>query len=370
MSNTLSRQQLVSHINQKFGKNTLMSAIEAAGLSRVRCPFGIAGIDILLNGGLVEGKIHQIRGNESSSKTTHSLKFALSYLRKYPDGVFIFVDAEDSSDVDFLRLLGFSTDELERTYYIPPGSGERAGDVTCEIASLSEKVVIVIDSVDTLTPSAELDTDMEKAGVSPGARMMNKFMRKLVPVMQAGLDADSPRCTVLLICQLREKIGVMFGSPATTWGGKGKNFAASTIIDLARTAYLYDGKGKTRFTYAMNVAATLNKCKGPSQGDSAEYTFYKANHDIHKNGTFDDIDALLTWGVRLSIIQKKANTYVYDDLSGIGAKFSAGLQGDAKIRKKLFAEIVAKRKELYGISEPTTSKTKKPTTKKRGLTRG
>lgn len=363
----LAHKELIAYINKKFGVGTLMSASQAAGLNRIRCPFGIAGIDILLNGGLVEGKIHQIRGNESSGKTTHSLKFALSFLRKYKEGVFVFVDAEDSSDVGFLQLLGFSADELDRTYYIHPGSGERAGDLTCEIADKAEKVVIIIDSVDTLTPTAELDSEMEKAGVSPGARMMNKFMRKLVPVMQAGLAADTPRCTVIMICQIREKIGVMFGNPATTWGGKGKNFAATTIIDLVRTGYEYEGSGKTRLTYGMTIAATLTKCKGPSQGDSAEYTFYKANYNGHKNGTFDDVDSLMTWGVRLSIIKKAANTYTYGTLSGTKSKFMGSLSCDKKLREELLKEIVQKRKDLYGLGE-----TEKPTTKgrKRGLTRG
>lgn len=362
----LSAEELINHINKKFGANTLMRAADAAGLEKVRCPFGIAGIDIMLNGGLVEGKIHQLRGNESSSKSTHALKFALSYLKKHPNGVFVLVDAEDSNDVEFLKILGFTDDELARTYYFHPGSGERAGDVACEVAEKAEKVVIVIDSVDALTPTAEIDNDMEKVGVSPGARMMNKFMRKIVPVMQAGLSADTPRCTVVMICQTREKIGVMFGSNITTWGGKGKNFAAATIIDLARSGYLREGTGKTRLTFAMDVTATLYKCKGPAQGDSAEYTFYKAAKNGYRNGDFDDASALFAWAVRLEIVKKKANTYQYNALSAMKAKFIDELRNDIHLFNRLLKEVTAARQDLYGVLETPAPP---PKIAKKGLTR-
>lgn len=343
---TMSASQLINHLNKKFGANTAVCAADLLNTEKSYISTGNAALDILLGGGLLEGKIHQFRGNFSSTKTTQALKCALEFLKKYEQACFIFVDIEDTSSVEYLVMLGYEQDHLERTFLVQPGSGEETADVAIEAARLGEKVMVLIDSVDAMTPTSELSEDMAKAGVSPGARMINKFMRKLVPVMRASLRALTPRCTVIMICQLREKIGVMFGDNSTTWGGKGKDFSASTIIKFSRIAWLRDG-GKGGLTYGMRLQAEAIKCKGFAHGESVEYSYYKANFDGHPACSYDNVEALFLWGVRLKVIAKSANTYTFKKASGTEGRFCEKLLKLPKTTALLTKQVIAARKKLF-----------------------
>jgi len=350
MAKFLKPDQLLAHINQVFGPNTLVRASDALALKRSYFRTGCAALDILLGGGLQQGRIHQFRGNFSSSKTWTLLSTAKCALQDDPDACVILVDAENTIDERFLEIHGFTSEMLERVFMMYPGCGEAAADAIIEVAKTAVKVLIVIDSVDALTPTAELDENMAKANVSPGARMMNKFMRKLVPVMASDLLSKEPRCTVIMVCQLREKIGVMFGDNGTTWGGKGKEFAASTIVKFARIEWLRE-KGDTKaasITYGMRVQAEVIKQKGPAHGESVEYNLFKRNHGIHKVGDYDNTEALLSWGLRLGLVEKSGKNLTYGKASGNGENdFLETLAKLPKTRARLLNEIITERAKMY-----------------------
>lgn len=348
----LNASQLIDHINDMFGPNTLVRAADALALKRSYLRTGCAALDILLSGGLQQGRIHQFRGGFSSSKTWTLLSTGKCLLQDDPEAVLVLVDAENTIDEKFLEIHGYTAEMLERVFFMYPGCGEAAADAVIEVTKTAKKVLVVIDSVDALTPSAELDENMEKASYSPGARMMNKFMRKLVPVMATDLLSAKPRCTVLMVCQLREKIGVLFGDNSTTWGGKGKEFAASTIIKFARVAWLRDGeKGAAKenvTTYGLRVQAEIVKCKGPAHGESVEYNIYKKNFGIYKVGEYDNTEALLSWGVRLKLVEKAGKTLTYGKASaGSESDFLAALAKLPKTRSRLLNEIITERAKMY-----------------------
>lgn len=345
----LDAEALLSHINDKFGKNTMVRASDSSAIKPSRISTGITSLDIVLNGGLVEGRVHQYRGPFSSTKTTTMHLTAKEYLTKYPEGCYVLIDAENTSDTEFLKyILGFTDDMLERTFTVRPDSGENAGDIAIEVAKCAKKVMVGVDSVDALTPTSEQDANMDKAGVSPGARMMNKFIRKLIPVMKTDLLSPSPRTTVILISQLREKIGVLFGSPDATWGGKGKEFAASTILKFSRTAWIREGAKTTGSTLGMEIQIEVIKCKGPGHGEFAEAHYYKAYHEHMKPGEFDNTRCLVDWCIRSKavVMSGRKITYKKKTFSSRG-EFEDYLRRRSIARSQLKEQIVEKRLAKY-----------------------
>lgn len=348
-SEHLAADELMNHINKKFGENTLVRASDSALADLPRISTGNFSLDVILNGGLVEGRLHQFRGNFSSTKTTQMHITGREFLTSYEEGCYVIVDAENTTDEIFLQnVLGFTDDQMSRTFLVKPGSGEDACDIAIEVCKMAKKVIVGIDSVDALTPTAEMDDEMAKAGVGPGARMMNKFMRKLIPVMRTDLLSDSPRCTLIMISQLREKIGTMFGDNSTTWGGKGKEFAASTIIKFSRTAWLREGAKKDGYTYGLRMQAELIKCKGPGHGEVAEYSYYKAKYGRYLPGQFNNLESMIEWGVRLELVKKTGRNYKYSATTGTSlADFADQLSRKSKLRAKLKNAIMETRYNLY-----------------------
>lgn len=339
---------LMDMINKKHGPNTMVRASDAAALKRQYIPTGSVGLDIQLDGGLLEGKIHQFRGAYSSSKTWTLYTTAIEFMKKYPEGVFILIDPENAADEKHMANLGFTDSMMDRTFLVRPANGEKGADVAIDVAANASKVLIGLDSVDGMTPTAELEENMDKASVGQGARMMNKFMRKLVPIMATDLLSENPRSTVIMICQLRDKIGVMWGDPSTTWGGKGKEFAATTIIKFARVAWLRKGDKKEGITYGMRVQAEILKCKGPGHGETVEYDLYKKNYNGYNAGDYDNIGALFDWGVKLGIIDKSAKTYTYRKISEVGEEaFKAVLKKKNISQQKLLNTIIKTQRLMY-----------------------
>lgn len=347
-SNYLGAEELLSEINKKYGPNTMVRASDALALKRIYISTGSIGLDILLGGGLLEGKIHQFRGAFSSSKTWTLYTTAISYLTKYPEACFILIDPENAADEKHMESLGFTESMLDRTFIVRPANGERAADVAIDVAEKAKKVLIGLDSVDGMTPTAEAEEGMDKASMALGARMMNKFMRKLVPVMATDLLSDDPRTTFIMISQIRTKFNVMFGSPDTTWGGMGKEFAATTIIKFARTSWLKEGDKTNGKTYGVQIMAEIIKCKGPGHGESVEYDFYKMNYKDFNIGEYDNVKALVDWGIRVEVINKSAKSYTYRKISEVGLPaFIAKLNKMPNTQQKLLDDIINARRKMY-----------------------
>ncbi len=223
--------QAVGQIEKAFGKGSIMKLDEKAYLAIPGISTGSISLDLALGGkGIPRGRIIEIFGPESSGKTTLALTVAAQSQKT--GGVAAVIDAEHAMDPSWARRIGVNIDDL---LVSQPDSGEQALEI-CELLVRSNAVdVIIVDSVAALIPRAEIEGEMGDAVMGLQARLMSQAMRKLT-----GIIARS-NCTVIFINQIREKIGVMFGSPETTPGGRALKFYASVRIDIRRTGTLKEG---------------------------------------------------------------------------------------------------------------------------------
>ncbi len=221
----------LQQIDRNFGKGSIMRLDEEAYLNIPGISTGALSLDLALGGkGIPRGRIVEIFGPESSGKTTLALTVAANAQKK--GGVAAFIDAEHALDPSWARKIGVNIDNL---LVSQPDTGEQALEI-CELLVRSNAVdVIVVDSVAALIPKAEIEGEMGDSHVGLQARLMSQAMRKLT-----GVIARS-NCTVIFINQIREKIGVMFGSPETTPGGRALKFYSSVRIDIRRISAIKDG---------------------------------------------------------------------------------------------------------------------------------
>src|SRR5262249_32745741 len=222
----------VQQIEKQFGKGAVMKLDSDKPAVVDGIPTGSLGLDIALGGyGIPRGRVVEILGHESSGKTTLCLHIVANTQKG--GGVAAFIDAEHALDPSWAKRLGVKLDDL---LVSQPDTGEQALEI-CELLVRSNAVdVIVIDSVAALIPRAEIEGEMGDSHVGLQARLMSQALRKLT-----GAIAKS-KCTVIFINQIREKIGVMFGNPETTPGGRALKFYASVRIDVRRTSTIKEGE--------------------------------------------------------------------------------------------------------------------------------
>ena len=221
-------------IEKQYGKGSIMRLGDEAGKTEIEViPSGCLTLDLALGiGGFPRGRIIEIYGPESSGKTTVALH-AIAEAQKM-GGVAAFIDAEHALDPVYAKKLGVNLDDL---YVSQPDTGEQALDIADALVRSSAVDIIVIDSVAALTPKAEIEGDMGDTHVGLQARLMSQALRKLTAIV------NKSKTCVIFINQLREKVGVMFGNPETTPGGKALKFYASMRLDVRKMDTLKDADG-------------------------------------------------------------------------------------------------------------------------------
>jgi recombination protein RecA len=315
----------LASIAKKYGKGTafffgdgVIEPIEAIST-------GSVGLDLAIGiGGVPRGRIVEIIGPESTGKTTLCLQIIAQAQRL---GLAAFVDAEHALDITYARKLGVSVEDL---LISQPSYGEQALDIVEELAESRSFVVVVVDSVAALVPKAELDGDMGDHHVGVQARMMNQAMRKL-----AGLARESNT----LICftnQIREQIGVMFGSKETTPGGKGLKFYASVRLDMRRSNVLKD-KDKL-VGVSTKVKVIKNKCAPP---------FQEAVFDVLWNKGISQEGEVVDMAADLGIVEKAGSWFSYNgDRLGHGRDAArSALEGSPLLLEEIKEKVINARRD-------------------------
>jgi recombination protein RecA len=246
----------LGQIEKSFGKGAIMRLGEAAAERVEAIPTGALSLDLALGiGGIPRGRITEIYGNESSGKTTLALSVIAQAQRT--GGVALFVDAEHALDVEYARALGVDVDRL---YISQPASGEEALEIMDAVVRTGAVDVVVLDSVAALVPKAEIEGEMGDSFVGIQARMMSQALRKL------GGHVSKTNTAAIFINQLREKIGVLYGNPETTPGGRSLKFWASVRLEVRRAETLKDGAeavgARTKVKVVKNkVAPPFRACE-------------------------------------------------------------------------------------------------------------
>jgi len=284
-------EMAMKQIEKSHGQGAVMKMGEKGAMAIGTVPTGALALDVALGiGGLPRGRVAEIFGPESSGKTTLALHVVAEAQRN--GGICAFIDAEHALDPIYARAIGVDVDEL---LISQPDTGEQALEITDTLVRSGAIDVLVIDSVAALTPRAEIEGEMGQSHVGLQARLMSQALRKLT----GSLSKTDTIC--IFINQLREKIGVMFGSPETTPGGRALKFYSSTRLDIRRIESLKDGAevvgNRTR------VKVVKNKCAPP---------FRQAEFDIMYGQGISREGGVLDLGVELEIVKKSGAWYTYE----------------------------------------------------------
>ena len=283
----------LSQIERQFGKGSIMrlGAKEFTAISAIST--GSIGVDAALGvGGVPRGRIIEIFGPESSGKTTLSLHI-IAEAQKL-GGLAAFVDAEHALDAEYAKKLGVDIDNL---LVSQPDSGEQALEIVEVLVRSGAIDVIVVDSVAALVPRAELEGEMGDHQMGLQARLMSQALRKLT-----GIVSKSKTCLVF-INQIREKIGVMFGNPETTTGGRALKFYSSVRLDIRRTTQIKEGEEV--IGSRVKVKVVKNKCAAP---------FRQAEFDVAYGQGISKDGELLDIGLEQKIIDKSGSWFSYGDV--------------------------------------------------------
>lgn len=316
----------ISQLEKKLGKGTIMKMGENPRLNVSAVSTGSLSLDLALGiGGLPKGRIIEIYGPESSGKTTLALH-AIAEVQK-TGGEAAFIDAEHALDPIYAKNLGVNIDEL---LVSQPDSGEQALEICDALVRSGAIDIIVIDSVAALVPQQEIDGDMGAAHVGSQARLMSQALRKL-----SGTIAKT-NCIVIFINQLREKIGVMYGNPETTTGGRALKFYASVRIEIRKSESLKNGSE----VYGNRVKCKVVKNKVAPPFKTAEF-------DILYGTGISKTSEVLDMGVELGVIEKSGAWFYYNsERLGQGRDNArAALENDPALEAEISAKVMEKAKD-------------------------
>ncbi|CAN5687100.1 recombinase RecA [soil metagenome] len=318
----------ISQIEKAHGKGSIMRlGIDGAKVRVPAIPTGAINLDAAIGiGGIPRGRISEIYGPESSGKTTLCLHVIANAQRT--GGIAAFVDAEHALDIQYARRLGVDVDNL---LVSQPDNGEQALEIAETLVRSGALDVVVIDSVAALVPRAEIEGEMGDSHVGLQARLMSQALRKLTGAINRSQTA------VVFTNQIREKIGVMFGNPETTTGGRALKFYASLRMDIRRIGSIKDREelvgNKTR------VKVVKNKVAPP---------FKQAEFDIMFNVGIDHLGIVVDLGVEAEVIQKSGAWFSYGDIRlGQGRENAKAFLYD---NPQVAVEIEAKVKDVLGMN--------------------
>ena len=326
-------EMALTQIEKQFGKGSVMKLGDAASVPVSVIPSGCLELDIALGiGGIPRGRIIEVYGPESSGKTTVALHMVAEAQKL--GGAAAFVDAEHALDPAYAKKLGVDTDNL---YVSQPDTGEQALEITEALVRSGAIDIIVIDSVAALVPKAEIDGEMGQSHVGLQARLMSQALRKLAGIV------NKSNTVAVFINQLREKVGVMFGNPETTPGGRALKFYASVRLDVRRIETIKSGDemigNRTRIKVAKNKVAP---------------PFKKAEFEIYYGEGISSESSVLSLGVELGLIKKSGSWFSYKE-TRIG-QGRDNVRNYLKENRDIFDEVKAAILKEYKLDGTTVPK--------------
>lgn len=315
-------ESAVAEIKERFGEGSIMKLGEIKRVDVEAIPTGSISLDIALGvGGMPKGRIVEVYGPESSGKSTIGLQTAAQAQKR--GGMVAFIDAEHALDPEYAQKLGVKINDL---LISQPDSGEQALDIVESLVRSGAVDLIIVDSVAALTPRAEIEGEMGQQHMGRQARLMSQALRKLTAITaKSGV-------TIIFTNQIRMKIGIMFGNPEETPGGKALKFYSSVRIDLRRTAQIK--KGENIIGNRVKAKVVKNKVASP---------FKIAEFDIIYGQGVDYEADLLNSGVKYNVVKKSGTWFVYDEQK-LGQGIDAAKQF-LKENPKLISEITKKVKD-------------------------
>ncbi len=319
---TLNIKDTLDAIRMKFGDEAIMKLGEKPKVNINSVSTGSIGLDAALGvGGMPRGRIIEIFGPESSGKTTLSLHIIAEAQKK--DGICAFIDAEHAMDPEYAKRIGVMTNEL---LISQPDTGEQALEIVESLVRSGKMDVIVIDSVAALTPKDEIEGDMGAHHVGKQARLMSQALRKLTAIVAKS------KTIVIFINQIRMQIGVMFGNPETTPGGKALKFYTSVRLDIRRIAQIK--KGEEIMGGRVRVKVVKNKVAAP---------FRQTEFDLMYNEGISQEGEIIALGEKMELISKSGTSYSYGEIK-LGRGYDATRQF-LKENKDIREEILTKIKQ-------------------------
>ena len=319
----------LASLEKQFGKGTVMKLGEQAHMKVDVVPTGCLELDLALGvGGIPKGRIIEIYGPESSGKTTVALHIVAESQKR--GGIAAFIDAEHALDPDYAKKLGVNIDEL---YVSQPSTGEDALEI-CEALVRSGAVdIVVVDSVAALVPRAEIDGEMGDSFVGLQARLMSQALRKLAGVV------NKTNAIVIFINQLREKVGVMYGNPEVTTGGRALKFYSSVRLDVRRGEQLKNGP--TVIGNRTKIKVVKNKVAPP---------FKEAEFDIMYGQGVSRLGEILDLGSKLDIVQKSGAWFNYGEIRLGQGRDNAKeyLRQNPELAEEIAAKVMANADKLMG----------------------
>jgi len=320
-------EDTIAQIKTKFGDDAIMKLGDKPRVDINAIPTGSIGLDAALGvGGLPRGRIIEIFGPESSGKTTLALHVVAEAQKL--GGICAYIDAEHAMDPEYSKKLGVKIEEL---LISQPDTGEQALEITESLVRSGKVDVIVIDSVAALTPKDEIEGDMGAQHVGKQARLMSQALRKLT-----GIVAKS-KTIIIFINQIRMQIGVMFGNPETTPGGKALKFYTSVRIDIRRIAQIK--KGEEVMGSRIRAKVVKNKVAAPFRQTEFDLMY---NEGISKEGE------IIALGEKMNLISKSGNSYAYGE-EKLGRGYDATrqfLKENPKVADDILKEIKKKLVEI------------------------
>ena len=328
-------EDTLKSIQNKFGEGSIMKFGDSPKVGINVIPTGSIGLDMSLGvGGIPRGRIIEIFGPESSGKTTLSLHIVAEAQKK--GGICAYVDAEHAMDPDYTKKLGVNINEL---LISQPDNGEQALEIVESLVRTGKIDVIVVDSVAALTPKDEIEGDMGAYHVGKQARLMSQALRKLTAIVARS------KTVVVFINQIRMQIGVMFGNPETTPGGKALKFYTSVRLDIRKIAQIK--KGEEVVGSRTRVKVVKNKVSAP---------FKQTEFDIIYGEGISKEGEIMALGEKFKIIEKSGNSYFYTASGEKSEKVKLGVGYDStrtflKENKKIADQILKEIRKKFTEEE-------------------